>query len=424
MRIDAVDLEIQREPFARPFGFKGSTFHEKWNMAVRLRDPAGNEAVGVGGLAVLWSDEDVFSAHTETGGNLLQGAMLENALQLARGQDFAEPPAMLDALFSAVHGYGKRATQNPALRPTFALNALVAVDNAAWLLHAKQQRIDSFDQLLPAAYRPVLSARQERLGLVPTVSYTMPLEEVRSLLEHGAFVLKIKLGQAGDEEEMLAKDKEWLARIHDVARTFETPPTDLGSILYYLDANGRYARKDTLLRLLDHAERRGMADRILIIEEPFSEVLRLDVHEVPARLAADESLHTVADLQTRVDQGYTAVALKPAGKTLSVALRMALAAAEADVPASVADNACVPLLVEWNKNVAARLPAFPGVKCGIMESNGPETYATWPQMLAALPFAGAPWVQADEGVFALGEEYYRCSGGLFLDPAPDSKLFR
>jgi len=27
-------------------------------------------------------------------------------------------------------------------------------------------------------------------------------------------------------------------------------------------------------------------------------------------------------------------------------------------------------------------------------------------------------------VFALGEEYYRCSGGLFLDPAPDSKLFR
>lgn len=424
MRIDSVDLEIQREPFARPFGFKGSAFCEKWNLVVRLRDAAGNEAFGVGGLAVLWSDEDVFSAHTETGGNVLQAAMLEHALQLAKGQDFADPPALLDALSPEVHGYGKRATENPALRPTFTLNALVALDNAAWMLFAKQQRIDSFDQLIPAAYRPVLSARQERLGLVPTISYTMPIEEVRSLLEQGAFVLKIKLGQAGDEQERLAKDQDWFGKIHEVARTFATSMTDSGNVLYYLDINGRYARKDTLLRLLDYAERHGMGERILLVEEPFSQVLRIDVHDVPARLAADESLHSVADLQTKVEQGYTAVALKPAGKTLSVAFRMAAAAAEAGVPAYLADNACVPLLVEWNKNVAARLPAFPGVKCGIMESNGPETYATWQRMLDALPFAGASWLRAREGAFALDGAYYQQSGGIFLKPTPYCDLFR
>ncbi|MDP7237966.1 MAG: hypothetical protein QGI34_14680, partial [Candidatus Latescibacteria bacterium] len=64
-------LEIQREPFAQPFAFKGSAFHEKWNMVVRLRDEADHEVIGIGGLAVLWSDAAVFEAHTEVGGNLL-----------------------------------------------------------------------------------------------------------------------------------------------------------------------------------------------------------------------------------------------------------------------------------------------------------------------------------------------------------------
>ena len=41
MRIVETDLEIQREPFARPFAFKGSAFHEKWNLVVRLKDADG-----------------------------------------------------------------------------------------------------------------------------------------------------------------------------------------------------------------------------------------------------------------------------------------------------------------------------------------------------------------------------------------------
>ena len=424
MHIVHVDLEIQREPFARPFGFKGSAFHEKWNLVVRLGDEAGHEAFGVGGLAVLWSDEEVFAAHTEVGGNVLQTAMLEHALQLAKGREFADPPAMLWELLPQVHDFGKAITGRPHLRRTFTLNALVALDNAAWMLYARKNGIDSFDDLIPDAYRSVLSSRQERLGIVPTVSYTTPLDEVRSVLQEGAFVLKIKIGQPGTEGEMVAKDMEWLTTIHDVARTFETQMTDSGNVLYYLDANGRYSRKDSLLRLLDHAQHHGMLDRIIIVEEPLSEVLTIDVHDVPARLAADESLHSTGDVEDKVEMGYTAIALKPAGKTLSVAFEMAKAAADAGLPPYLADNACVPVLVEWNKNVAARLPSFPGVKCGIMESNGPETYGTWEQMLDALPFAGAPWLRPQDGAFALGEEYYRQSGGIFDDPVPYSLLFR
>ena len=41
MQIIETDLEIQREPFARPFAFKGSAFHEKWNLVVRLKDADG-----------------------------------------------------------------------------------------------------------------------------------------------------------------------------------------------------------------------------------------------------------------------------------------------------------------------------------------------------------------------------------------------
>jgi len=424
MNISAVDLEIQREPFARPFGFKGSAFHEKWNLVVRLTGDDGSEAVGVGGLAVLWSDEQVFAAHTEVGGNLVQATLLERALQLVQGEEFPDPPGLLDRVFPEVHEYGKRVTGQPALRRTFTLNALVALDNAAWVLFARQEGIDSFAGLIPESARPFLAQQQCQVAWVPTVSYTTPLEQVRQLLDQGTYVLKVKIGQSGEEREMLAKDQEWLLRVHEVARQYETPDTDAGAVLYYLDANGRYARKDTLLRLLEFAGRHGIAERILLVEEPFSDVLRFDVHDVPSRLAADESLHTVGDVETKLEQGYSAVALKPAGKTLSVAFEMAQTAGRLGASTYVADNACVPLLVEWNKNVAARLPAFPGLQGSLLESNGPQTYTTWEAMLAALPMAGAPWLTPRQGSFALDEEYYQQSGGIFREPTPYSQLFR
>lgn len=424
MNLTAVDLEIQRDPFARPFGFKGAAFHEKWNMVVRLTDDEGREGIGVGGLAVLWSDEQVFAAHTEVGGNLVQAALLERALQRVRGRQFPDPVSLLNEVAPEVYRYGKTITDQPGLRRTFALNALVALDNAAWMLFARQQDISSFAELIPRSVRPFLAERQKQVAWVPTVGYAMPLEQVRRILDQGVFVLKVKLGQPGEEAEMLAKDLDRLEEVHEVAREYEPPRAKTGVVQYYLDINGRYARKDTLLRLLEGARRRGMADRILLVEEPFSDVLRFDVHDVPARLAVDESVHTVEDVEMKLGQGYAAVALKPAGKTLSLTFQMIEAAARHHAPTYVADNACVPLLVEWNKNVAARLPTFPGLEGNLLESNGPHTYPAWDAMVAALPTAGAHWLTPTEGAFVLDDEYYRTAGGIFLDPAPYSGLFR
>ncbi len=348
MQITHTDLEIQREPFARPFAFKGSAFHEKWNLVVRLRDDAGNEAVGLGGLAVLWADAAVFESHTEVGGNVLMTALLEYALQLAKDREYADPIAMLDDLLPQVHEFGKAVTRNPGLRLTFSLISLVALDNAAWLIHAKQNGISSFDDLIPEPYRPHFSHRQQRLAVVPLLSYRLPDGVIEGVLDGGAGVLKIKIGQPGTESEMLSKDMEALSRIHGIVGDRETSLTDSGKVLYYLDANGRYTRKDSIARLLDHASKIGMLERVIILEEPFDEALEIDVSDLAAPCAADESLHSVENVTNRIAQGYRAIALKPAGKTLSLTFQKVQVAAEAGIPCFVADNACVPVLVEWN----------------------------------------------------------------------------
>ncbi len=424
MHIVETDLEIQREPFARPFGFKGSAFHEKWNLVVRLKDTDGYEAFGLGGLAVLWSDAAVFAAHTEMGGNLLQASLLEFALQRVKGREFVDPMALFDAVEDDVFLYGKAITGHADLRRTFALIALVALDNAAWLLYAKRMGLTTFDAAMPEKFRAFLSHRQSHVALVPAVSYTLPIDELRAILDGGAYILKIKIGHPGDEAEMVKEDMACLSRVHRLARQYETEMTDSGHVLYYLDANGRYGEKDSLARLLDHADRGGFLDRIVLIEEPFSRPADVDVHGLPVRFAGDESIETVADVNTRLAQGYGAMAIKPAGKTLSLAFRMIEAATMAGVPCFVADNACVPVLVEWNKNVAARLPAFPGVKGGLMESNGPENYGTWGRMLSEYPMPNASWLRPRRGAFVLDENYYRQSGGIFEEPTVYTRLFQ
>ena len=424
MRIVHADLELQRQPFARPFAFKGAAFHEKWNLVVRLRDEDDNEAVGVGGTAVLWSDPDVFSNHTEVGGNILMSAVLEFALQQAVDREFADPPALLSELVPEVHDYGRTVTGNPNLRLSFTLIALVALDNAAWLLHAKRNGIETFDDLIPRAYRPYLASRQTRLAVAPAVGYGMPMDELRDILDTGVYILKIKIGQPGEESDMVRKDIAWLDRIHGLAARYDTPMTDSGNVVYYLDANARYEKKDSMARLLDHAHKAGIHEHILIIEEPFRNPEGIDVADLPGRFAADESVQIVEDVRTRTSQGYGAIAIKPAGKTLSLAFRMVRAATEAGVPCFVADNGCIPLLVEWNKNVAARLPAFPGIKGGLIESNGPENYGNWAELLTDYPIPDASWLTPRSGAFVLDEDYYRESGGMFLDPVPYSRMFR
>lgn len=423
LRLTPTGFRLQFEPFNQPFGFKGSSFHEKWNAVVRLVDEEQNSGYGLGGLAVLWSDARVFSEHTETGGNVLMLALLERALQCVRGRDFRDPIVMQNEIFQEVYAYGKRVTENESLSPTFVLNALVALDNAAWVLYARGNRVARFDDLIPPAVRPALNERQTRLALVPLITYDQSDAQVRSVLDDGAGLIKVKIGQSGSESDMLTKDMERLSEVHRIASVYETPMTQSGRVLYYLDANGRYQSRESILRLLDHAERIGALGRIALLEEPFDEGRNVDVGDLPVRVAADESLHSVEDVRRRCEQGYRAIAIKPAGKTLSMAFQMAQAADTMQVPCYVADNACVPVLVDWNKCFASRLSAFPGMTCGILESNGPQMYDAWNHLLDAHHCSGAPWLKPTAGQFRLDESFYQSDGGIFLDPLPYAQLF-
>ena len=129
-------------------------------------------------------------------------------------------------------------------------------------------------------------------------------------------------------------------------------------------------------------------EQVAILEEPFPPEVRAEVSDLPVCLAADESLHDISEVSERADLGYRAMAIKPAGKTLSKSLQMVQAARERGIPCFVADSACLPALLEWNKNVAARLTPFPGLEMGIIESHGEQTYRNWRELIADLPLPG------------------------------------
>ena len=121
---------------------------------------------------------------------------------------------------------------------------------------------------------------------------------------------------------MLAWDIARLQQIHTIASRYETPHTKDGKILYYLDANGRYDSRSRLEALLEAADKMGALPRIALLEEPFAPENHTYVGDLPLCLNADESAHSLADVEARLQMGYKAVALKPIAKTLSVSFRM------------------------------------------------------------------------------------------------------
>ena len=425
IKISEVSSNFEREPLIRPFGFKGGYMSEIWQSVAYMKSEAGNHSIGLCSQSVLWSDASVFAKHSESGGNALMYAMTERALQMLKGETFTSPVELIDNIYQEVYEYGKSITANPALRKTFALNALVASDNAAWLLFAKENNITSFDDLIPDSYKPALSHRHSKVAGIPLMAYTIPIEEIKAATDQGYFFMKIKIGQPGTQEEMLEKDKERLSAIHKAIGSVKTSYTKNGKLPYYFDANGRYESKETLLKLIDHSKKIGAFDQIAIIEEPFPEELEIDVHDIPVRLAADESAHTVEDAMKRIEMGYRAMALKAIAKTLSMTLKIAQAAYEKSIPCFCADLTVSPVLVEWNKNVAARLASFPGIgNLGLVESNGHQNYRNWEIMKSYHPGKNGKWVDVKGGVYELDDEFYRSGGGIFDSMPHYEEMFK
>ena len=412
-------LELVRQKGA--FGFKGhSTVNPlgSWHVASMLRSTSGKRGIGLANEGCMWSDAAVTLANGGNSVNAMMYVITRRALKLAEGKSFVTPPELLDQIYPEVYDFAKYVTDAPNLRATFALNALVSVDFAAWVLYARENCISSFDDMVPPEYRAALAARHPKAAAIPLAQYSLPVDEVARLVDDGYFFIKIKIGQGGTQEEMLAKDCARVSALHALLKDKRTPHTASGRIPYYFDANGRYEKKETLLRFLDHLKRIGALDQVAIIEEPFDEMNRIDVSDIPVRLASDEAAHTPEDAKERIEMGYSAMALKPIAKTLSVSMRVAEVARLRNVPCFCADLTVSPVNVEWNKAVAARLAAFPGIgNMGLVESNGRQNYVDWEIMRRDLPYPDAPWTHVRGGVFELDEDYWEKSGGV-LAPLP------
>ena len=423
IRIKNVDANFERESLI-PYHFKGSFVTELWQTAARLESDSGVSKIGLGTQSVLWSDSKVFADHSESGGNALMYAMSERALQMMKGNSFTSPMQLLDDLLPEIYAYGKKITGNPNLRKTFALNSLVCVDNAAWLLHAGENNISRFDDLIPDAYKPGLSWRHDKVASMPSFGVGAKVEKIKSAADDGYFIMKLKTGSPGTQKEMLEKDIEFLSAVHSAIGHYETPYTKTGKIPYYFDANERYDEKDTLSRFLDHAKKIGAFDQIAVIEEPFGERNEMYVGDMGVTIAADESAHTVEDAAKRIEQGYTAIAVKAIAKTMSMTMKITQLAHQKKIPCFCADLTVNPILVDWNKCIAARLAPFANIGIGLQETNGRQYYKNWDTMMTYHPRAGATWTQTRNGVYLTDKSFYEESGGIFQPSPHYEQMFR
>jgi len=423
--IKSVGSRFEREPLIRPFGFKGIYQNEFWVAAALIESNSGIRHVGLQTQCLAWSDLDVFLAHSEVDGNMLLIKTLDYALQQIKGQPFRNPIELQDAILADVHKFGQSLTGRTNLRMTFTLSSMVALDNALWMLYAEENGHKNYDEMIPPEYRQAFGNHNKYVAHVPLMAYAIPLEEITQAVDQGYFFMKIKIGRPGTQEEMLEGDKARIEAIHKLIGQRETPHTLNGKIPYYFDANGRYEKKETLEKLLDHAKKIGMFDQIAIIEEPFPEEADISVGDLGVRIAADESAHTAEDVVKRIQMGYKAIALKSAAKTLSMTMKMAKVAHENNIPCFLADLTCTPILVDWNKNVAARLTPFPGIKdMGLLESNGHQNYVNWRDLVSYCPYPDGSWVESQNGLYNLNNDFYEKSGGVLKSSEHYLNLFK
>lgn len=418
IRIRRTDLEFVREPLRAPFGFKGRSLTELWQTVAKLESESYT-AVAPCVESVLWSDGRVFGENPPAVSSAMMMLVTNRALKMLEGESFTTPPEVIDGLVPELKRYAEQVCGQP-VATTFVLNALVGVDLALWTLYARENGVTSFDGLIPPSAKEALSCRHEALAQIPLLSYAVPEEEIRSVLDSGISLLKIKIGKAvpgvstpeEDMAEMLKWDIARLRQIHEIASQYETPHTKSGRILYYLDANGRYDSLPRVEALLDAADQMGALDRIALLEEPFAPENDAFVGNLPVCVNADESAHSLEDVRERLALGYKAVALKPIAKTVSVSFRMAEAIHAAGGQCLCADLTVNPLLAEWNKQFAARVPALSGMKVGCVEINGDQNYTNWKGLQSLLPDGLRP-SPLQNGVFPLDGNFYAQGQCLF-----------
>jgi hypothetical protein len=105
-------------------------------------------------------------------------------------------------------------------------------------------------------------------------------------------------------------------------------------------------------------------------------------------------------------------------------MKMARAAHEKNIPCFLADLTCTPTLVDWNKNVAARLTPFPGLtETGLLESNGHQNYINWRNLVSYTSYPDGSWMQSKDGLFPINKDFYEKSGGILQSSEHYLNLF-
>jgi len=104
---------------------------------------------------------------------------------------------------------------------------------------------------------------------------------------------------------------------------------------------------------------------------------------------------------------------------------MAKVAHENNVPCFLADLSCTPILVDWNKNIAARIAPLPGLQdMGLLESNGHQNYVRWNDLVSFHPYPEGGWIKSKDGAFHLDKDFYIKSGGILDESDHYMGLFR
>lgn len=424
IEITGTDSNIQREELKHSFGFKGGYLTELWQNIVHLKSKNGFDAIGMATQSVLYGDSNVFASTSESNANALMYEVTNRALKRINGYQFDSPMVLLDQIIPQLYQEAKEITGIDHLNINFLYNALSSIDNALWLLYAAENSISTFRDMIPIPYKTALSHQNKKIAIMFQVSYDMSIDDIVKAADNGYFIFKIKTGFPGSPEEMLRKDIQRLTEIHQALKAKKTTQTPTGKLYYTMDANGRYPDKKTLLRYLDHARTIGAFDHILLYEEPFMADNNENVSDIGVLIAADESIHSEKDAYTKLNLGYGAFVLKGIAKTLSSTIKIAKIAYDHQIPCICSDLTVNPILVDWNKNVAAAVAPFPSLGMGIMETNGDMNYKNWTTMKARHPYPTARWANTINGTFELDDHYYEKAGGIFDIPIYYRNLFK
>jgi hypothetical protein len=423
IRIVSTQSDFEREKLIRPFGFKGGYLTELWQVISKMQSESGISRIGIATQSVLYGDSDLFSHHSEADGNTMMYDLVNRALDIVKQTPFRTPVELIDKILPKVIQEGKKITGKQDLNINFVYNALISVDNAAWLTYAAENKFSSFEAMIPEQYKKALSHRNKKIAIMYQIPYGMPMQDLKNAVKQGYFVFKIKTGAPGSQSEMLQADIDRLSLIHETLKDLRTEQTENGKLIYTMDANARYEKKETLLKYLDHARKIGAYDQILLFEEPLNENNEERVDDIDILIGADESVHDEQSAIRRLDQGYKVMVLKGIAKTLSLSIKIAKLAAERNVPCMCADLTVNPILIDWNKNLAAHLAPFPVINMGMMETNGDMQYVNWKNMVNYHPAASAPWMIPKNGVFELNSDFYERSGGIFEPSAHYESMF-